>query len=271
MLATMCVGTCAFLQCGYNPNVPTHRNAHPSTSQNRNNSRKTVVRKKTKSRVPVKPDNVKQADYSKDNIVLPPYSFSGERKYTTWYQNGNMNLGLLDEACDYNSNITKSFANKIASRSPGSYSIKQVCQIFSYLYNHWGYVSDPDGQEYAAKASESIYCASGDCDDYAILMCSCILAIGGNADVVIASGPDGCHAYSEVDVSQMSEAAITSTVKNFFHDAEEVPSLHIRTDYKGRRWLNLDWQVNYPGGPYFNATNRDYYYFNSGSWIWKQE
>jgi hypothetical protein len=52
--------------------------------------------------------------------------------------------------------------------------------------------------EYLAKALETIESElTGDCDDFATLIATFILSIGGEIRVTIASGPDGGHAYTE--------------------------------------------------------------------------
>lgn len=212
-------------------------------------------------------------DYEEDDIILPapPSSDSKrERKHTTWYNNGNDNLQMLDEACDYMIPYTKQFANSLAGKSPGNFNAGQICHIFRYCYKKWKYVNDPNGQEYLATASESIennLC--GDCDDFAILMASCMLAIGGNACINTGRNTqsDG-HAFTEVDIAEIGVENMIDSIRKYF-PLYDVSDIKTRRDEK-HLWLNLDWWAAYPGGPYYECYKRDAYPCVYGKWKWKR-
>lgn len=210
-------------------------------------------------------------DYKSDSIKLPLYTPQPERRHNTWYAEGNMNIDMLKEACDYNLPYTKMFANQLAGRTPGQFSIEQVCEIFDYCYSKWRYVNDPNGQDYIARASESIAGSLiGDCDDFAVLMASCILACGGDACIVYANGPKGCHAYAEVDINSFRKSKDISEIGNVIKKrfpSHSVSQLAIRNT-RSNKWLNLDWQAAYPGGSFFEATEHKYYYIIDGQWSW---
>jgi hypothetical protein len=55
----------------------------------------------------------------------------------------------------------------------------QCFAVFKKINENWNYVSDPQDEEYIAKASESVKLLAGDCDDHSILMAAAIKAIGG--------------------------------------------------------------------------------------------
>lgn len=216
---------------------------------------------------PVTPVQPHPIHYPDDDIILPQYVSKGERKHSAWYTDGNLNTQMLEEACDYNLPYTKSFANQLAARSPGNFNMGQVCEIFDYCYKKWRYVNDPGDQEYLASASESIAGSlTGDCDDFAVLMASCILAVGGNAGIVIASTDKAGHAYAELDITEMDQDVILSTVQARFTQYA-VDKIHIRKA-GGKVWMNLDWQAAYPGAPYWLSTERAYYYRDNGKWNW---
>lgn len=219
------------------------------------------------------PTPVEPIVYKDDDIILPdPPSpeKKKERRHSAWYTDGNMNLDMLDEACDYTCPYTKQFANSLAGRSQGPFNAGQICEIFDYCYNNWKYVNDPKGCEYLAMASESIegnLC--GDCDDFAILMAACILAIGGDACVNTGQGPEGGHAFTEVDISRIGETQMLNSIQSHFAQYN-VQSLNTRQDGP-HLWLNLDWQAAYPGGRYFNsAYSRDAYPCVNGQWKWEK-
>lgn len=207
-------------------------------------------------------------DYSKDSLKLPQYKPDPNRRKQNWYIIPSENIDMLKDACDYNLPYTKMFANQLAAKAPGEFSIEQVCEIFDYCYKKWRYVNDPKGQEYVAKASESIAASlTGDCDDFAVLMASCILACGGDACIVDADGPEGGHAYTEVDVNSLKNSDLSyiqqAIAKRFPSYSPGIPNVRERN---GHRWLNLDWQAAYPGGKYFNATKKVYYTIIDGKW-----
>ena len=218
------------------------------------------------------PSAVEVIDYRADDIVLPPYTISNERKHSNWYVDGDLNLDMINEACNFNMPYTKAFANQLAAKSPGNYNIKQVCEIFDYCYKKWRYVSDPVGQEYVASASESIAASlTGDCDDFAVLLASCVIAIGGEASIIIAHRNGSGHAYAEVCISSMDWEQVLNTIQERFSHYSII-SLNT-SQHDGRTWMNLDWQAGYPGGQYWSCNSKDVYTFypSYNKWVWSNE
>lgn len=217
----------------------------------------------------IEPSTIETIDYRDDDIILPPYTISNERKHSNWYVDGDRNLDMINEVCNFNMPYTKAFANQLAARSPGSYKIDQICEIFNYCYKKWRYVSDPAGQEYVASASESIAASlTGDCDDFAVLIASCIIAIGGEATIVTAENIDSGHAYAEVNITDFDKNHVLDVISDYFSQYD-ISSLHTR-QHNGKMWLNLDWQAGYPGGPYWNCLAKNIYTYSSttNSWSW---
>lgn len=218
------------------------------------------------------PTPIPVIDYEDDDIILPepPCDRKKERKHSAWYTDGNMNLEMLDDACDYLCPYTKQFANSLAGKSPGPFNAGQICEIFDYCFNNWKYVNDPNGHEYVASASESIEGnLAGDCDDFAILMASCMLAIGGDACLNIGAGTEGCHAFTEVDISPVGLDNMKNEIKGRYGSdatiATRIDGNHI--------WLNLDWFgiPQHPGGRYFDCREfRDSYPCVNGVWKWEK-
>lgn len=228
------------------------------------------VAKGGKKNITPTPTPVEPIDYAENDIVLPQYVTPTERKYSAWYSDGNMNVEMLEEACDFNLPYTKSFANELAACSAGDYAsvgIEQVCEIFDYCYKKWRYVSDPAEQEYVARASESIAASlTGDCDDFAILLSSCILAIGGNVRITTAYTETSGHAFAELDITEMDKHYVLETINKRFGE-RVVNSLATKSE-GGRVWLNLDWQASYPGGRYWNYSERSVYSRQGREWKW---
>lgn len=171
-----------------------------------------------------------------------------------WSSRCEQNCSMLSEVVDFSHPTTRNFAVNLAKEFPGEYNLGQVCSIFNYLYNKWRYVNDPRGSEYVAKASESIGSAnlSGDCDDFAVTMCASIIAIGGEARINTAYGPQGGHAFTEVNVNGIQDSQLKSIIQKIFPQFN-ISQLYYRQE-DGKKWLNLDWQASYPGGRYFNYT-----------------
>lgn len=212
---------------------------------------------------------VQVIDYSTDDIQLPLYTPQPERRHNTWHNEGTQNIDMLNEACDYNLPYTKMFANQLAGRAQGEFSIEQVCEIFDYCYNKWRYVNDPKGQDYIARASESISSSlTGDCDDFAVLIASCILACGGDACIVYANGSHGCHAYPEVDIESFKRNKEVSYIQDVISSrfSRYSPSTLAIRNEGSHTWLNLDWQAAYPGGRYFEAEEKVFYSIVDGNW-----
>ena len=222
------------------------------------------------SPTPPTPTPTPEIDYSGDEIKLPEYQMPAERKHSTWYTDGHLNLEMLNEACDYDSPYTKSFANQLAGRSEGPFNPGQICEIFDYCYKKWRYVNDPNGHEYVARASESIASyLTGDCDDFAVLMASCLLAVGADVCVNTGHNPTGGHAFTEVDISKLNQNDVLGTIREYF-SGYSIDQLHTR-DANGKVWLNLDWQAAYPGGPYYDCSSSwNAYPCINGNWQWNK-
>jgi transglutaminase-like putative cysteine protease len=159
----------------------------------------------------------------------------------------------LREAMNYKDPVVRSFAVRAATTWFGKEAygndrkLVQAFSIFKVINNAWIYVSDPADAEYFAKASESVPLLAGDCDDHAVLMASCIKAIGGKVRLVRTTG----HIYPEMcvgDANGMQRAAwLIRDV--LFPDEAGTANLYYHTDANGDRWINLDYTRNYPGGP----------------------
>ena len=170
---------------------------------------------------------------------------------------------VFDWACDFRSPCTRDFAASIAKRSPGPFNVGQICEIYGYLREKWSYVNDPKGEDYYARASESIASNArftGDCDDFAILMASCMMAVGGKARITFSFKPDNGHAFAEVDISSFDYNEVESTISSYFSG---VQSLNTK---ENRKWLNLDWSASHPGGDYYAGTRTEIYEFDNDNW-----
>jgi len=173
-------------------------------------------------------------------------------------------LTALQEACDFESSVTRNYSAKLASQSPGAFNIGQVCDIYKEVQPNWKYVNDPRSNEFFAKASSTIseMNLTGDCDDFAVVLYSLITAIGGKARINFAYSKYGGHAFTEVDISEMPDSKLLRTVQRKFGDYS-IPDLKCRKDARGQ-WLNLDWWVKHPGGKYYEYERIKEFYVLEG-------
>lgn len=244
----------------------TQRNTVP------NNHRKTVVKHDTIYMVvPVSPDNsgvlgnedaeivfpttkkLKPLVHNKELPIPPEIEFNRPQNIYTreQYINYHSITGEMKDlivACDYDNFTVRNNAVALVSLSPGSFNLGQICDIFDFCYSNWSYVNDPITRDYNAKASETLKNGlNGDCDDFAILMCSMILAVGGEARISFAyKGNDG-HAFSEVNLGTTNRNDVEKYIKARYGDV----SLNYKEE-EGNWWLNLDWWGRYPGAKYWD-------------------
>jgi hypothetical protein len=156
-------------------------------------------------------------------------------------------------AIDPTSAITRTLAARIAAEDEGPFHVGQVAAIWRHAREHWSYVNEPRGDEYFARASETITNGYvGDCDDFAILLVSMTEAIGGDARVVMSDGERGGHAYAEVCIQGEPERVVTDLRAHYRRERQRtrIPEVHFRSDPTCPVWLNLDWNAQTPGGPY---------------------
>jgi hypothetical protein len=133
----------------------------------------------------------------------------------------------------------------------------QSFAVFKKINSNWNYVSDPDNDEYFAKASESVKLMAGDCDDYSVLMAAAIKSIGGKVRLTFIKG----HIYPELWIGSEDDLQRIMPVitEKLFRDEIDKP-LNYYKDSKGNVWINLDYTADYPGGAYMGDEVVEYIY-----------
>ena len=151
------------------------------------------------------------------------------------------------EKVDYGNPTVRNLAVKLASKYPGERNIMQLQAMYSYVNSRWRYVSDPQGFDYFAYASETIKNNfAGDCDDYAILMAALGEAAGFRMRILFGCNEDECHAFPEAYLGPESNAKkLLQYLSYTFKD-----TIHYRKDSNGDYWLSLDWTSSHIGGKY---------------------
>ena len=154
----------------------------------------------------------------------------------------------LINACNYQNTLVTMTADSITQNNPGSFNIGQICDIFDFCYGNWTYVNDPEGSDEIEYASNTlIHNLHGDCEDFAVLIASMILSMGGDARICYAYDDNNGHAFTEVNIGH---TRIYEYLAARYNSNHSISSFWTRTDKLGNKWLNLDWFSKYPGGKY---------------------
>ena len=175
----------------------------------------------------------------------------------------------LREAIDYQNPDLRNYAASIAIKhfDDKSYLSKnrkwvQFFSVFKEIYSQWKYVYDPINEDYYSRSSETLKQLEydeyfkGDCDDYSIMMASCIKSIGGEVrlvrTVVDQNGKEIGHMYPEVKFGDTKDLeTVVYLIKNvYFVEESSEKSIFYYQDKKGFIWLNFDYNDDYPGGRY---------------------
>ncbi len=161
----------------------------------------------------------------------------------------------MAEAVNPTSPGVRDFAVKLASAVPGSYyrdrgeipskeGIGQILAIHDYISGQWSYINDPryGSLDYYSPAERTIGLdLAGDCDDFSILMASCIEAIGGKARILGGTCSEGGHAWCEVFIGD--EAAWNQAVSQVRRQSPGASIRHIVFQGDRDYWLSLDWKA----------------------------
>jgi hypothetical protein len=161
-------------------------------------------------------------------------------------------------AADFENPLVRNFALKATrehflEEKKEYYDDRQLIQclaVFKEINQNWNYVHDPKFLEYFAKASESVQHLSGDCDDYSILMYSCIKSIGGKPRIVSTTG----HVYPELFIGNENDMERLNYIikSDLFKNEASGQRLNYHVNERGEVWLNLDYTAKHPGGEFMH-------------------
>ncbi len=182
--------------------------------------------------------------------------------YTVFYRDRQ-----LVDAIDHKNSSVRSFAINAANeffikeqktRTDYSRILVQSFAVFKKINTNWNYVSDPDNEEYFAKASESTKLLAGDCDDYSILMAAALKSIGAKVRLTFIKG----HIYPELLIGKEEDlpGVVELLTEKLFSKETKGKDLNYYKDAKGNVWINLDYTANYPGGSYLGTDVVEYIY-----------
>jgi tetratricopeptide (TPR) repeat protein len=177
----------------------------------------------------------------------------------------------ISQAIDYSNPIVRNFAtSQVQKSSSGHFNIMQIGDVWDPIRAQWTYIGYPNQVMYYTPASESITVGlKGNCLDYAILNAAVIEAMGGNSRIIVTQDVQGnWHAYAEDYVSD--NYANLQSITDYLRDryGESPVYYHSYVDSSGdtEYWLNLDWQANYPGGPFFQDDGTYKIFYPNGAY-----
>ncbi|WP_067076891.1 transglutaminase-like domain-containing protein [Methanoculleus horonobensis] len=183
---------------------------------------------------------------------------------------GDTQASKIVEAMDYTNPTTRDFALSLIDKDHGgNYNIAQICDMWEKIYKRWTYVNDPKGTEYYSPASRTINLGlKGDCDDFAILVASTMLAIGGTPRVILASDSVEGHAYAEICIANNKDSL--QKAANYICQRYKCKNIAYRTanaNGQTQYWLNLDWSSKHPGGSYFQNDGATVAIYPNKHWV----
>jgi len=146
------------------------------------------------------------------------------------------------------------------------YNIKDACDVFDYVNQHWEYRYEKKGEFFFGAAQTINEGYKGDCDDYSIVISALLKNMGFNTRIVTATNESYGHAYPELYIgdNQETTSEIIRYLQGRYSYAENIW-------YSGREleggklqyWLNFDWSgsngYRHPGGIYFEGAEVIYY------------
>jgi hypothetical protein len=154
---------------------------------------------------------------------------------------------------DYKDSVVRNFAVEHSLQYFDDYYSKygntaRLFSLYKYIRENFKYVPDAQRDEYFATPRETILDGlGGDCDDHAVLVASCMRAIGGITRIVLIRG----HAYPELYCGDKKDfEEMKSAIVQLFNDPP-VTQIYFH-EYDDQYWINLDYTAMHPGGPYIN-------------------
>lgn len=154
----------------------------------------------------------------------------------------------------------KQYANKAANtnfkksikKHPQYRMYIQCFSVFKEVKGRWQYVNDPHKWDYFASADETLESFAGDCDDYAVMMASCLNAVGGTVRLV----RNNDHIYPELKFNNRTDFDnVCVLIRNelFKKNIKKKNRINYHVAEDGSIWLNMDYTANYPGGAFHSS------------------
>lgn len=159
----------------------------------------------------------------------------------------------LIEACNYQDSTINALAHEIFPANRKDFNLGHICDLFDYCFDNWKYDEEPRRRDPYQSASTTIENHfTGNSDDFAILLCSLLLSIGGDARINTTITEEGEHTYTEINLGYINLKEANEYLSRRYANCYS-GSVNYRVDQYGHQWLNLDWFANHPGGEYFDG------------------
>jgi hypothetical protein len=135
---------------------------------------------------------------------------------------------------------------------------------------NWTYFVDTNATTWDEDINYASYTISnglkGDCDDFAVILASANIALGGNSRTVYAVNPtksDEAHMYAE---AQYNNTSFVPIIQSRYSLPNTTP-IH----YHPGNWLYLDWfnypaTATYPGGNFYPDGGKIWVTYKEGNW-----
>ena len=171
-------------------------------------------------------------------------------KDTSHQTKGFTEAVVPDQPCvrDFAVSLVKNESGPYSERGghrPGKNGIRQIAALHVHLSSNWKYINDPTQlyKDYFSRADRTLALGmAGDCDDYSILMASCVEAISGKARIMGGQCSRGGHAWAEVLIGDQQDwSTAVDRLRKFYrkNNKQFTPSV----DSDGYYWLPLDWRI----------------------------
>ena len=147
-------------------------------------------------------------------------------------------LSLVKHQGAYDDNVRHTVPTKEA--------IEQISDIHTFISSNWLYVSDPIAlmSDYISPADRTIALGlKGDCDDFSVIIASCIESIGGIVRIAHGECTNSAHAWCEVYVGNKQDAAQVEKQLTSYFSGRKKREINFSIDTDGNYWLPLDWQI----------------------------
>jgi hypothetical protein len=115
--------------------------------------------------------------------------------------------------------------------------------IFDNISCKWNYKEDPKNRELFRPVSETIKTKSGDCDDHAICLASCMKSCGARSRIIHTDN----HLFPELYVGKLKNKDKISTCIKTIYPSSKFKKLFYHEE-KDELWLIMDYTEKYPGG-----------------------
>jgi len=129
----------------------------------------------------------------------------------------------------------------------GEYSIAQVCDVFDYLDERWEYVPDRSNLgDTLTPPWITLLTMQGDCEDFAVVLASAILSLGGCAEIGLEADEASGHACARLFVGDDWDAVVQ--LRAYLRFRYRTAHVFVSEDDEGHHWIRLD---SYPGDSFW--------------------